>query len=231
MLYDMRDALTPSRLTIAMWDYSWLMCHYPEGAFNDYAVIVSELKKRCFNTVRIDCFPVLMMLSNNQEFITIEASPNANWGVRDRVVQHQLKNEFLELMNELKKQGVYVILSTWNAGCIEFPNDIIRTVDVETYKLSWQFVLQLLQEHNLYQHVLYVDLDQEFPYFSPFSKHLNLLGESKTEDLKLEEAMELAGRQNINTGLQWNQAQMKFVKKHMDSILADMQFQISLSSF
>ncbi len=27
MFYDMRQNLSPSRCTIAMWDFSWLFCH------------------------------------------------------------------------------------------------------------------------------------------------------------------------------------------------------------
>ncbi len=39
----MRDNLSPSRLTIAMWDFSWLYCHYKGGAFEDFDKVTDEL--------------------------------------------------------------------------------------------------------------------------------------------------------------------------------------------
>lgn len=44
-------------LTISMWDYSWLKCGHPGGAFHDLARCVAEAAERGYNTLRIDAFP------------------------------------------------------------------------------------------------------------------------------------------------------------------------------
>lgn len=58
--YDMRSDLTPARLTIAMWNFSWLFMHYPGGAFEDYDKVTDELLEHGFNTIKIDAFPLII---------------------------------------------------------------------------------------------------------------------------------------------------------------------------
>ena len=46
-----------TRLSIAMWDFSWLLAQYPGGAYEDLERRVAEAAERGYNTLRVDCFP------------------------------------------------------------------------------------------------------------------------------------------------------------------------------
>src|ERR1700722_5467238 len=45
-----------TRLSISMWDFSWLLAQYPGGAYEDLERRVAEAAERGYNTLRVDCF-------------------------------------------------------------------------------------------------------------------------------------------------------------------------------
>jgi hypothetical protein len=55
--FDMRDYLTPRRLTMAMWDQAFALRHAPGGSFADYDRVLDETVERGYNTVRLDPMP------------------------------------------------------------------------------------------------------------------------------------------------------------------------------
>ena len=101
----MRSEITPSRLTIAMWDYSWLNQHYEGGFFEDYEKVTDELMERGFNTVRIDAFPLVIgKLGKQGQLVTIEGDPLRNWGASDKDRKHDVIAELVEFMTITKKE-------------------------------------------------------------------------------------------------------------------------------
>ena len=46
-----------TRLSISMWDFSWLFANCPGGAYEDLERRVAEAAERGYNTLRVDCFP------------------------------------------------------------------------------------------------------------------------------------------------------------------------------
>jgi len=239
--YDMRNGLTPSRLTIAMWDYSWLYMHYPGGAFEDFDQATDELLERGFNTVRIDAFPLVIgKLENEQQKVTIPGDSLRNWGASDKDRKHAVAKELLEFMRITQKKGISVILSSWGIGANEFPNIMNDFADRKEFRKAWEKVLELLKKNDLLDHVVYVDFDQEFPFFSPFAPELNRLGRVKSKaPASALEAMEAAGSVESNFNkLKWNSAQMKFVRDLMSGTLShfqekfpELRFTFSFTSF
>ena len=45
---------------IAMWDFSWLLRHYPTGEFEHWNAVLDGLVKRGYNAIRLDVFPALV---------------------------------------------------------------------------------------------------------------------------------------------------------------------------
>jgi hypothetical protein len=239
--YDMRSGLTPSRMTIAMWDFSWLYMHYPGGAFEDYDQVTDELLERGFNAVRIDAFPLVIgELGSHDQEVTISGDPLRNWGPSEMDRKHAVVQELLEFMTITKAKGIFVILSSWGLGAKEFPDIRNDFADHGKFWKAWEKVLDILKEKDLLSHVVYVDFDQEFPYFSPVAPELNRLGRiRKKEPTSALEAMEAAGS-TVNTfkKLRWNAAQMKFVRNYMNSTLSrfqyrypELRFTFSITSF
>lgn len=239
--YDMREELLPSRLTIAMWDYSWLYMHYPGGAFENYDKVTDELLARGFNTVRIDAFPLVIgKLEHIDQEVTIPGDPLRNWGPTDKDRKHVVVTELLEFMYMTKKKNISVILSSWGLGASEFPNIRSDFADPKEHWQAWEKVLDILKENELLDHVVYVDFDQEFPYFSPMAPELNRLGAiKKKETSSALEAMEAAGN-TISSfkKLKWNHQQMKFVRGYFSGTISHFQhkypqlrFTFSLTSY
>lgn len=227
--YDMRADLTPSRLTIAMWDYSWLNQHYKGGFYEDYNKVCDELIERGFNTVRIDAFPLVIgKMENNEQEVTIEGDPLRNWGASDKDRKHAVVTELIEFMKITKEKNISVILSSWGLGAIEFPDIRKDYANPEDHWKAWEKVLDILKENDLLSHVVYVDFDQEFPFFSPVRPELDRLGKVKN-----------AGSINGSFDrLNWNPEQMKFVRNYLNSTLnhfqgkyPELRFTFSLTSF
>ena len=238
--YDMRDHLTPGRLTIAMWDFSWMNCHYKGGPFEDFDKVLAEVKERGFNTVRIDCFPhITGALKNIDDEVTVKGDPLANWGQTDKDRKHKPVRELIEFMQAAKRAGIYVILSTWNGEVKEFPEMKKRLrEDRNLFRSNWTNTLNLLAEHQLLDIVLYVDLDQEFPYFSPYENEINELAAAPPAGAPAD-PMELAGRADQSlVSLAWNRRQLNYVKQlfeemipYFQSTFPGLRFTYSLTSF
>ena len=113
-------------------------------------------------------------------------------------------------MTLTKRKGLRVILSSWGIGRNDSYTDPAR------FRAAWETTLDLLEKDGLLDHVAYVDLDQEFPYFSPFQKKITQLGKVESPAPGGQaEAMQQAG----GGGGAWNAAQRAFVKDHMESTL------------
>lgn len=225
--YDMRFDLTPSRLTIAMWDFSWLNQHYKGGFFEDYNKVFDELIERGFNTVRIDAFPLVIgKMDNNDQEVTIPSAPLENWGATDKDRKHAVITELLDFMKIAMEKNVSVILSSWALdGIIEFPNLREDYANPKEIWKAWEKVLDILKEEDLLSHVLYVDFDQEFPHFSPVAPELNRLGQENKEEISsASAAMEAEGSINSNFNkLNWNLEQMRFVRAYLNNTLTHFQ--------
>lgn len=207
MRYDMREQLTPTRATIAMWDFSWVNMHYPGAAFADFDRVTDELLARGFNTVRIDPFPwIVGSLRNPGETVTIPADPLATWGACDRDRPHAVAQELAEFMEVTRRKGIYVILSTWGYTCREYPNK-----STDDFLAVWEKTLAFLHERGLLEHVIYIDLDQEFPFFSAYREKLIELDPAPAVTSAPTDAMNAAGQRKTQRGMLLNDAQLDFV--------------------
>jgi len=221
----------PPRLTIAMWDFSWLRGHHRGGWAEDFDKVTDELIERKFNTVRIDAFPLVIhdLKEKGETAYRIEASPHENWGFS--LIEHEVDvvDALKRFMAITKRKGLRVILSSWGIDRNETHADPAR------FRAAWETTLDLLKKDGLLDHVVYVDFDQEFPFFSPFAKRLDELGKAPAAaSADQAAAMEAAG----TGGGEWNAAQRAFVKDYFEGTLAhfkarypDLRFTISLTAF
>jgi hypothetical protein len=214
-----------------MWDYSWLYGHYPGGWAEDYDKVTDELIARKFNTVRIDAFPLVIhdLHTKGQTHYLVPADPLRNWGPSEIDCEHDVVAELRKFMATAQRKGLYVILSSWGVGRRD------TYAERETFWKAWGRVLDLLGEDGLLDHVVYVDFDQEFPYFSPFGKELSRL--AKVELPAAEGQADAMAQAGAVKGA-WNRAQRAFVKDYFESTLAHfherypgVRFTFSLTSF
>jgi len=211
--YDMRNDLAPKRMTIAMWDFSWLYMHHKGGSYENFEKVINELTDRGFNTIRIEAFPLIIgSLDSLNQIITIPAYPEYNWGPTDKEYKHEIVKELISFLTVAKKKKLNIILSTWNMDCQEYPDIKSNFQDRHRYWAAWEKVLDMLMKHSLLDNVVYVDLDQEFPYFSPFGKLI--------DSLKNKNSVSLIPK---SCEMKWNTNQMNYVYELLDSSLIHFQ--------
>lgn len=227
----------PPRTANAMWDYSWLCCHHPGGSFADWDRCFDELLERGFSAVRIDAFPlVISCLSSKEEMVTLPADPNANWGPSPEPFSHKIVEELVGFCRKARERGIWLILSSWGKACLQYPDARGRvSAKPELLADAWERTLNHLADAEVLDSVLYVDLDQEFPYFSPYQPEIKRLGEQADAD---EDPMIAAGRREGVPGTAWNPAQQAYIRNLWNTAIGTLQmrfpglrFTNSLTSF
>ncbi len=206
-----------------MWDYSWLRSGDPGGAFANLPRCLDELVERGFNTVRIDAFPtIIARLPHQDAVIEWEARPHQTWGPSTMAQRRAPLPELVGFLRLCRERGIHAILSTWNGTLAALPSTGENGVD--ELRRGWEIVLDRLAAEDLFDRVLYVDLDQEFPYFSPFRARLDELGAVPAVQAEGEAAaMAAAGRRERTRGLAWNEEQLDATAAYVRDLVGHFQ--------
>jgi hypothetical protein len=149
-----------------MWDFSWLERRWPGAGYEDWDLVLDELKARGYDAVRIDAYPHLIAAGADREWELLPQWTTQDWGApaRCRVRVQPNLNTFL---SKCADRGIVVGLSTW------FRLDIDNTrMKIETpadLGEVWKQTLASIPA-NLRANLLYVDLCNEFPLdvWTPF---------------------------------------------------------------
>lgn len=164
----MRITGTENPIAIAMWDFSWLERRWTGGGYEDWDVVLEQLKDRCYDAVRIDAYPYLVSSDPNREWeLTPNPMPENEWGSpgRCRVKMIPYLTDFIRKCSEF---NIDVGLSTW------FREDSENTrMDIESpddLGEIWIDTVQKIEDEELLDSILYVDLCNEFPHenWAPF---------------------------------------------------------------
>ena len=179
-----------------------------------------------FNTVRIDAFPLVIgALGSEKETVTMPGKPLVNWGQSDRDHEHVPVRELVQFISAAKRRGLSAILSSWGADCKEYPGRTSALAkDCAGFRKCWERTLDILGSRDLLGHVLFVDLDQEFPYFSPFRGELDALARKRSAARSAEAAMEDVNPSDAGlTRMAWNPPQLDYVRKLFWEMLPSFQ--------
>ncbi len=154
-------------LAITMWDFSWLERRWTGAGYEDWELALDELKLRGYDAVRIDAYPHLVA-ENPQK--TWELNPVWNtqdWG-SPAINRVQVMPALTEFIKKCAARGIKIALSSWFRQDIDNTYSKIKTP--EDLAEIWIKTLRLLEEENLLEHILFVDLCNEFPLkpWTPF---------------------------------------------------------------
>ena len=169
-------------IAIAMWDYSWILRHHKYGEFEDWDLVLDGLVERGYNGIRIDCFPHLIAADSmgniQEEFLHVrEAHKPAYWGNQHTMRSHPRK-DIVTFLSKCKERGIYIGLSTWFMKS----DRVKQFTSTDDFVRAWDETLTFLDSHQLLDHVVYVDLLNEYPLwhgFEWFKKQMNLRGNEK----------------------------------------------------
>jgi hypothetical protein len=154
-------------LAITMWDFSWLERRWPGAGYEDWDEVLDELLRRGYDAVRIDAYPHLVAADPTREWELLPEWDQQTWGspALNRVRVQPFLNRFIE---KCAQRGLQVGLSTWfrqdrdnTRMTLKMPRDLGG---------AWKMTLDSIAAAGLLDHILYVDLCNEFPLtvWAPF---------------------------------------------------------------
>lgn len=157
--------MSPKRLAITMWEFSWLVRRDGnEAEYADWDRVLDELALRGYNCIRMDAFPHLVARDADgnliEEFTVLPQRKRFMWG-NHKPVQVTPRSSMATFIRKAAERGICVGLSTW------FNNDSLgRCYEVVTpadFARVWGETLEFLESEGLLEHVCWVDLCNEFP--------------------------------------------------------------------
>jgi hypothetical protein len=172
--FDMRNGLQPRRLTLAMWDQAYVMRHVPGGSFADFPRVLDETVERGYNTVRIDPMPQFINLRDPDRVLEFgdPHQPYMPWGW-NTAVKGPVGRWIIEFMEELHKRPSlnYTLSAWWFMGAPppapDFPPPLRRPKDMAEGAEMWAVQLRDWKQRFGFDHLVYVDIANEVPYFFP----------------------------------------------------------------
>jgi hypothetical protein len=180
-----------TRLSIAMWDFSWLMAKYPGGAYADLEKRVAEAAERGYNTLRVDCFPS-RILERESTFPKRNWSPEVNlpqWGEIAVDKTCSVRKEVANLASLCRKHGIWLGLDSWDkahmfrSAKLPFletsgaPSDLLGSPSVTkihqgdeeraftAYGETWVQALKLMREDGVLERAVWIAPMNEVPHF------------------------------------------------------------------
>jgi hypothetical protein len=209
-----------TRLSVAMWDFSWLMAHYPGGVYEDLEQRVAEAAERGYNTLRVDCFPS-RILERESTFPKKNWIPGVNlpmWGEIAVDYTCNVRKEVARLADLCRKHGIWLGLDSWDkahmfrSAKLPFlqasgaPSDLFVSVSVTkipegaeeqaftAYGEIWVKALKQMREDGVLERAAWIAPMNEVPHFGGRSVDsvIALQKKPKNEgETKLEAASEL----------------------------------------
>jgi hypothetical protein len=168
-----------TRLTISMWDFSWLTAQHPGGAYADLERRVAEAKERGYNTLRVDCFPSRILETESRFEKNWEPGTDLpHWGQCAVSFSCNVRAKVAELARLCHKHGVWLGLDSWDKGHMftGVPTSMgadgfkIAAADEEReftrYAQTWVKALKLMREDGVLEQAVWVAPMNEVPHFA-----------------------------------------------------------------
>jgi hypothetical protein len=162
-IFDMREHLRPRRLTMVMWDHTFLTRHVPGESFADYDRVLDEAIERGYNTIRIDPAPQAIDLSRPEAIIDHSDfdKPYIPW-TNPKGCKGPLGQWLIEFMGKLQARKLNYILSAW---WWPFQMTLGEARSMDEAVERWLPLLRQWEKRFGFEGLLFVDLVNEFPYF------------------------------------------------------------------
>ena len=178
--FDMREHLTPRRLTMAMWDVAYVLRHGQGGSFQDHDRVLDEAVERGYNTLRIDPMPQWVDLAHPERVLEWPDPKQPympwNWNTAVKGPVGQWVVEFVEKLH--RRAGLHYTLSGWwflpgSPTSPPVPEALRRPANMREGAEMWAVMLTEWKRRFGFERLVYVDIANETPYFFPdFEKRL-----------------------------------------------------------
>lgn len=150
----------PHPLPITMWDFSWIERRWPGAGYEDWDLVLDELRERGYEAVRIDAFPHLLSNNPQKQWLLKPQWSQQDWGSPwlNTVVLFPALTDFI---GKCKDRDIKVGLSTWYRE--DTDNVRMGIASPQIMADQWITTLKLIEKEGLLDAILYVDLCNEWP--------------------------------------------------------------------
>ncbi len=159
-----------TRLTISMWDFSWLRASHPGGPFEDLERRVAEAAERGYNTFRVDCFPSRIPEAESHFEKNWDAAVNVpQWGQCGATFTCNVRKKVAELAALCRKHRIWLGLDSWDKPHMFGNDNPIEEADEEReftrYGQIWARALKLMREDGVLERAVWIAPMNEVPHF------------------------------------------------------------------
>ena len=171
-----------TRLTIAMWDFSWLTDQGKGGSFENIEKRVEEAAERGYNTLRIDCFPSRLLekeTSFTKGYNSGEGKVLPCWGKVSTDFSCNALNKLKQLADACRKNNIWLGLDSWEKGhmmghkstlVLDDERSIIPEEKEESalrdFAHTWVKAIRLMREEGIMERAVWVSPMNEVPHFA-----------------------------------------------------------------
>jgi hypothetical protein len=170
-----------TRLTISMWDFSWLRASYPGGPYEDLERRVAEAAERGYNALRVDCFP--SRIPESESHFEKNWDPAVNlpqWGQCATAFSCNVRKKVAELAALCRKHKLWLGLDSWDKPHMFGNDNVIEEGDEEReftrYGGIWAKALKLMREDGVLERAVWVAPMNEVPHFA--GRHVGALAKA-----------------------------------------------------
>ncbi len=163
-----------TRLTISMWDFSWLHASHAGGVYEDLERRIAEAAERGYNTLRVDCFPSHILKSESRFEKNWDPAVNVpQWGQRAVTFTCNVRKKVARLAELCRKHGLWLGLDSWDKAHM-LGHDNWEFVIAETeeereftrFGETWVNALKLMREDGVLERAVWVAPMNEVPHFT-----------------------------------------------------------------
>ena len=155
-------------LAITMWDFSWLERRWTGAGYEDWNLVLDELRERGYDAVRIDAYPHFLHADPEKEWVLKPEWNQQVWGAPALTKISRVQENLIQFLSLCKSKNIKVGLSTWYRQDID--NIRMQIKSPQDMAQIWKTTLDILKEADLLDIIIYVDFCNEFPLscWAPF---------------------------------------------------------------
>jgi hypothetical protein len=170
-----------TRLTIAMWDFTWLTDQGKGGSYENLEKRVEEAAERGYNTFRVDCFPSRLL----EKTTTFKVGYNRGegkilpcWGRVTTDITCNALQKLKQLADLCRKYNIWLGLDSWEKGHMMGQKTNIHGLDNPPIPLqneekvfrdfahTWVKAVRLMREEGILERAVWVAPMNEVPHFA-----------------------------------------------------------------
>jgi hypothetical protein len=154
-----------------MWDFSWIERRWPGAGYEDWPLILDELRERGYDAIRLDAFPHLIATAEEKEWTLIPVWYVQDWGSPATNKIRRIRPLLHEFIALCKERDIKIGLSSWYRE--DADNTRMKITSAKVMAEQWIKVIGGIKSAGLLDTILYVDLCNEWPgdLWAPYFKN------------------------------------------------------------